>query len=71
MADLRPLTGAKQTFFGFMSAIGGKADLSVRRAERLLMMRWTAPATGIAMCQIAVAMYEPLEGKPPMSQVVT
>jgi len=29
------------------------------------MMRWTAPTTGIAMCQNTIAIYELLEGKPP------
>ncbi len=28
------------------------------------MMRWTAPTSGIAMCQNAVATYELLEGEP-------
>jgi len=40
-------------------------------ALRLLVMRWTAPTSGIAMCQNAVAIYELLEREPPMSEVAT
>ena len=35
------------------------------------VMRWTAPTTGMAIRQNAVAVYEPLEGEPPMREVAT
>ncbi len=54
-----------------MSAPGAIADHLQSGDRRPLVMRWTAPTTGIAMCQNAVAIYELLEGEPPMSEVAT
>ncbi len=54
-----------------MSALPPKADIREGAAKRPLVMRWTAPTSGIAMCQNAVAIYERREGEPPMGEVAT
>ena len=81
--DLHPLHPSQQTYRGPMSAPGTKADhlqsgdrrrlvIDVGLGDRRrLVMRWTAPTSGIAMCQNAVAIYERREGEPPMSEVAT
>ena len=48
-----------------MSAFGWKADLIIGGPRLLLMMRWTAPTTGIAMSKMRLLLMNHSKGSRP------
>ena len=49
-----------------------KAEVADDSLQSLLVMRWTAPTTGIALCQSVVAhAHEPLGREPPEMEIIT